>query len=326
MPRISEPDRLPLINAHIAHYMQAEIVNGAPILLEPLYGLPQLVAQRDQFDALGDQVLLFRETTLPNLRAQRDAIWGTGPNDAAGVWLRFTQYKTAVRTRLGPRHPLARTVPNLGDNVIERYLTIMHRFLNHWASVNAALATPLTLGTFTIATLQTAHDNMETLLENIEAQEDLARLVNEQQEQLFGDEPDDEREVTSIIAHLQLYHSFIEASFPNQPIADSLPIIFPTGPQTTPLPTFRFNWVAQGGGGVKVWFERTSQPPEATQFFLREGVSNLLLPLGPVPGSGIQVLFWSPTIVDELDVFETRDSAGITVARGVRDTSLPEPA
>ncbi len=40
----------------------------------------------------------------------------------------------------------------------------------------------------------------------------------------------------------------------------------------------------------------------------------------------MQVDLWDGiTLVGDLDEFEFRDAAGITIARGVRDTSLPEP-
>ena len=49
------------------------------------------------------------------------------------------------------------------------------------------------------------------------------------------------------------------------------------------------------------------------------------LAISPGPGLGVQVFFWSPTIAGEIDQFEARDASGIPIARGVRDTTLPEP-
>lgn len=325
MPRIVEANRLPMIDAHLGHYAQAEIINGAPILLDVGVGLPQLQTQRNEFETLGDDVLVLRETTLPAVRSQRQGIWGISPKDVNGVWLRLTQYKQMVATRLGARHPLARTLPNIGDIAIERYLTIITRFRSHWALVNAALATPLVLGPFTIAMLQAAHASLDALFIDIEAKEKLAQLKNEQQEQLFGDEPDDERELTSIIARLLLYHSEIESRFPGQPIADSLPEIFPPGPDS--LPTFSFNVIQQPGAVLKVFYH----PPDpalvtATTVFLKEGEVEQTQPVtSTTVGSTPVHNFAGITLVGDLDRLELRNGDGVTIARGVRDPSLAEP-
>ena len=46
MGRIQQTDWLPIVDAHVGHYGQANTINGSPILLLPLYGLPQLQGQR----------------------------------------------------------------------------------------------------------------------------------------------------------------------------------------------------------------------------------------------------------------------------------------
>ncbi len=327
MPRIKEADRLPMINAHIGHWPEAEIIAGAAIVLDGPYGLPELIAQRNQFVSLGDDVLLILQTTLPNLRSQRDGIWGIDSEDINGVWIRLTQYKKRVATLFGALHPLARTVPNIGDVAIERYVPIIHRFLNHWALVNAARPTPMVLGTFTIAQLQTAHNSLHTIMEDIDAKEELARLKNAQQEFLFGDVADKKRDLGSIIAKLTLFHSEIETRFLGQPIAASLPQIFPPGSAAV-LPEFEFNAIQQPGAVVKIIYN----PPdpalvEAELVFLKEGAVEQTQPVtSTTPGDTQVHLFSGVTLVGDLDELELRNGDGITIARGVRNPSLPEPA
>ena len=79
--------------------------------------------------------------------------------------------------------------------------------------------------------------------------------AREEREQLFGDEPEDVREQTSIIARLVLYAATIEAMFPTQPLAASLPGLFPSGGSPAALPTFRFNWRQEPDGSLTTWLE-----------------------------------------------------------------------
>jgi len=326
MGRIQQTDWLPIVDAHVGHYGEANTINGSPILLVTGYGLPQLQGQRTELHTLLDEITLIADSDLPTLRAERTAIWGISPQDDNGVWFRLTQYKAMVRARLGARHPLTRTVPNLGQPTFERLLSIIHQFLNHWARVNAALPSPLLLGTFAIANLQTAHDNLDAKMNEIEAALSTLALKREQAVQLFGDEPEELREETSIIARLLLYHATIGAMFPNQPIADSLPGVFPVGAET-PLPTFRINWVMQPGGMLKLWYDPPSPAlSDAALVFLKEGVTELTLPVASTTPSDIRVYnFSGVTVVGELDQLELRNGDGVTIARGLRDTSLAEP-
>ena len=150
-------------------------------------------------------------------------------------------------------------------------------------------------------------------------------LYLEERDQFFGDEPEELREETSIIARLLLYHATIRAMFPNQPIADSLPNIFPVGPET-PLPTFEFNWVTQPGSQVKTWLQSPNLAGAAL-VAMKEGAVELTEPFDPAAPGGVQVTLWQGVlVVDELDELEVRNGDGITIARGVRNTAFAEPA
>ena len=325
MARIPEALRLAIIDGHITNWTEAEVLNGSAILIVLGYALPQLVAQRAAYQTLLTAIIQL-EGDLPALRAEREGIWGLSPQDDDGVWFRLTQYKALVRARLGAKHPLSRTVPNFGDLNISRYLTVTQQFIDHWERVNVALPSPLALGTITLALLQTAYTNLDTKIKAVESSETSAAIKRAELEQLFGDEAEELREETSIIARLVLYQALLSAMFPNQPISDTLPTIFP--PNTSPtVPSFAFNWVAQAGGNVKVWYAApTPAVTNAEQVFFKEGAFEAGLPVtGTTPGS-IQVHnFSGVTIVGELDELELHNAAGLTVARGTRDTSLAEP-
>lgn len=324
MGRIPEEDRLPMLDGFVGHYAEADGL-GAPIEIAPGYGQPQMVAQRDEYHAKREEIGNL-EAQLELLRAERNATFGTEPDDETGVWFRLPQYKSMVRLKLGVRHPLSKTVPNIGDVRPITYQSILHRFLNHWTRVDAALGTPMTLGSFAIADLQAAHDTIEEKRKAIEAiEEGSLPLARAEREKLFGDVPEDERDDESIIARLQLYVITIETQFPGEPIADSLPSIFPStgGPAT--LPTFRFNWVALPAGELKTWLEVPTLE-DAESVFLKEGAFEATALFEPDAPDGIQVITWSSvTIVDELDEFEIRNISGVTLALGQRDMSFPEP-
>jgi hypothetical protein len=202
---------------------------------------------------------------------------------------------------------------------------IMQQFIDHWERVNAALPSPLTLGSFALANLQTAATNMDRKLKAVETAETTLAVRREEREQMFGDEPEELREETSIIARLLLYHATIRATFPNQPIADGLPQLFPVGPET-PLPTFDFNWVTQPGSQVKTWLQSPNLAGAAL-VAIKEGAVEQTAPFNPAAPGGVQVTLWQGVlVVDELDELELRNGDGITIARGVRNTAFAEPA
>ena len=326
MARIPEALRLAIIDGHITNWTEAEVLNGGPIVIVLGYGLPQLVLHRAAYQTLVAAIIQL-EGDLPALRAERDGIWGISPQDDDGVWFRLTQYKALVRARMGAKHPLSRTVPNFGDLNISRYLTVVQQFIDHWERVNAALPAPLTLGSFTLALLQTAATSLDAKIKAIESAETSAAIKRAELEQLFGDEAEELREETSIVARLVLYQALLSAMFPNQPISDTLPNIFP--PQTSPsLAAFDFNWSTQPGGIVKVWYDPpTPAITTAEQVFVKEGAFEATAPVtGTTPGSIRVHNFSGVTIVGELDELELRNAAGLTVARGTRNPSLPEPA
>lgn len=326
MPRIPEALRLPMVDAHLAHYAEANAINGSAIELIPGVGLPQIQTGRDNYATVALTIQQIEGSDLPTLREERASLWGISPEDDGGIWFRLTQYKTLVRARLGVRHPLSRTIPNLGVVTVERYLSIIQNFIDHWERVNAALTPDLTLGTFTLALLQTARDNLATKLAAIATAETSLAVKRAEREQLFGDEAEEVRDETSLIARLLLYHATIPALFPNQPIADTLPNIYPTESSASSVPTFGFNYVAQSGGVLKTWFDVASAPAGTALVFLKEGAVEQTMPLQSAPPGGMQVDLWSGvTLVGDLDDIELRTAAGLTLARGVRDNDLTEP-
>ena len=60
--------------------------------------------------------------------------------------------------------------------------------------------------------------------------------------------------------------------------------------------------------------------------FLKEGVIEITQPVTSTTHGSVQThIFNGVTLVGDLDEFELRNGDGATIARGVRDTSLPEP-
>ena len=327
MFRIPEVLRLPLLSAFRGHWDEAEIVAGGAIELVPGFGKTQFGAACDLYIAKADEVLQLEETELPALRAERNAKFGTSATDEGGVWMRLLQYKALVRARLGSRHPLSKTVPNLGKIAAENYLTICHRFIDHWTRVNAALpaASPLVLGTFTLGALQDAHDALHAKLQAIEEIEEVTLpLTRAEKEKIFGDVPEEEREDDSLVARMMLYEAIIRARFPNDPIAVSVPEIFPPEAPST-VPTFDINWVMQPGSVLKLWFERPNVTGGAL-VAVQEGAVEQTQPLDAGTPGEIEVTTWNGiVVVNEIDEVEIRNGDGIAIARGVRNIALPEP-
>lgn len=327
MPRIPDQDRLEIVDNHLAHYEQAIIVNGSAFDIETGFGRPQLLVLRNAFETLQISILTLDGDggELQSLRSERDDLFGVSDTDEGGVWFWLKLYKEAVKARLGGKHPLTRSVPNLGKVQPQNYLDICQRFIIHWTRVNAGLASPLVLGAFLLATLTTARANLEAKIVAIDNAEITVSEKREQREQDFGDEPDDEREMTSIVAWLLKYHSVIQTKFPNQPIADSLPEIFPPGSPAT-LPTFPFNWSPQPGGVVRTWFAVAGAPAGTAIVFLKEGIVEVTAPFVAASAGGVQVNNWTGlTVIGELDQFELRNGSGTTIAHGVRNPALAPP-
>lgn len=323
MARTRLEERLGILDLHLGHWSAADAL-GMPIEILAEYGRPQFLIQRDAYAAL-EVAIAKLESDLEVLRSERDGIWGVSPEDDLGLWFRLKQYKTVVALRLGARHPLTRTVPNLGRIGAHSYVEIAQRFIDHWERVNLALPAPLTLGAFTIALLQTGTTNLLAKIAAINTTDATLSVHREEREQLFGDEAEELREATSLVSRMLLYHVIIETTFPNQPIATSLPNVFPPESSGT-LPTFDFNYVTQAGGVLKTWFAVASAPAGTATVFLKEGAVELSFPLQASPAGGMQINLWNGvTLVGELDELELRNASGLTVARGVRDSSLPEP-
>jgi hypothetical protein len=291
------------------------------------YGRPQLQAQRDQYFTLQQAISQF-ETDLEVAIASRDGLFGISPDDDDGAWFRIKQFKALVQARLGARHVLSRTIPNLGRITPQNYQEILQRFIDHWERVNAALApNPMTLGAFTLANLQTLATALGAKITEIDTLQATLRIRRQEREQLFGDETEDVREETSIVARLTLYHAIIAAMFPNQPLADSLPDVF--APETgASLPNFSFNWIVLLNGDIKLWYVPPSPAlTNAVSLFLREGAVDATSAVTSTdPASTPVHTFSGITLVGELDELELHTAAGLTIARGTRDASLPEPA
>jgi hypothetical protein len=325
MERIAEAQRLPMMDAIHGHWGEAETEAGVAIEIVPGFGRPQFFNLRGEYHTLADDVTLMEETTLPNLIAARDAIFGTSGTDPGGVWIRLLLYKDKVRKRLGARHPLSKTVPNLGKVTVETYLKIIHRFANHWALVNAALPSPLVIGTFTVAMLLAAHDAIDAKMTAIETMDEVTLpLARSEKEKFFGDVPDDERDDESVVARMLLYDSEIRSRFLTGPLVVSLPEIFPPEAPAT-VPTFEMNWVMQPGSVLKLWFVRPNVTGGAL-VGVDEGSVEQTQPLPAGTPGEIEETTWSGiVIVNEIDRVTIRNGDGVTIARGVRNTALPEP-
>lgn len=330
MPRLTEFERIPMLDAHTAHWTQANTLPGGPIVLPILnpdgtagtYVLADLQAQRTAYQAVSDAILVLEGTTLPALRSERDDIFGLSGEDVDGVWIRLLGYKAMVVSRLGARHALARTTPNLGTVRVGDYTDLIERFYSHWLRVNAALpaAVPLLVGTMTAADLLARHTALTEKVKEVSDAELELSVKRADREQLFGDEAAEVREPDSIIARLLQYHATIEAMFPTQPITETLPRIFPQEAPT--LPRFGFNWRDLGGGQLKTWL-RDPGLNDAVDVHLEEGA--VTLNQAYAQGAPVQAQTWSGvTMAGELDVLELRDAAGHTIARGRRDATLAE--
>ena len=320
-----------MLDLQLPHWGLADALAGGPIVL-PItnpdgtagtYVRADLVAQRAAYQTLTDAILALAETTLPALRSERDDLFGIDGTDVDGVWIRLLSYKALVAARLGARHALVRTLPNLGDVVVKDYLNILERFHTHWLRVNAALpvGAPLVVGPLTAALLLARHTALFAKLKEVsDAELDLS-VKRADREQLFGDEAAEVREPSSIIARLLQYHATILGTFPGQPIADTLPRIFPQ--EAPALPRFDFNWRDLGGGQLKTWL-RDPGVADAVQAHLEEGAV-LLNQAYSIGGPPVQAQTWAGvTMVGELDVLELRDATGHTIARGRRDPTLAE--
>lgn len=109
---------------------------------------------------------------------------------------------------------------------------------------------------------------------------------------------------------------------PNQPLADSLPGLFPKGGPAA-LPTFRFNWRQEPDGSLTTWLEVPAGDPQSV--FVKEGVAEATQAFSA--GGNIVSQTWQGiTVVDDLDQLDLLDADSLTMARGVFDATLPEPA
>ena len=328
MPRLTESERLTMLDGQIGHWLQANALAGGPVVINlnttppSTFTLAALQALRESYEDKSDQILELVETTLPALRSERDTLFGANASDVSGLWYWLTHYKANVLAWLGPKHAVAKVVPNLGDVTPGDYQKIIQRFVDHWERVNA-VGNPMLLGTMTLASLITKRNEMEAKNKEISHADLTLSVAREEREDLFGDQPEEEREDTSIIARLLQYHALIPVKFPGQPIAATLPRIFPDASGPAPL---RYNWRDLGGGQLKTWV-RDPGFATGTVLFLREGAVQQEKPFVPGAAGDITAQTWTGiTMVGELDRLELRNAAGHTLALGTRDTGLAEPA
>lgn len=73
MGRIIEAQRISTVDALLGHYTEAEVVNGGPILIAVGVGRPQVLAKRNQYLAMQEELVSLTETQLPMLIAERAA-------------------------------------------------------------------------------------------------------------------------------------------------------------------------------------------------------------------------------------------------------------
>ncbi|MCA9226736.1 MAG: hypothetical protein KDA47_14035 [Planctomycetales bacterium] len=168
------------------------------------------------------------------------------------------------------------------------------------------------------------HLMAESIAEIEDFEEGKLPIAREEREELFGDEPEDKRTQTSIIARLQLYQATIRAMFPTQPLADSLPEIFPASTPTE-LPRVRFAFI-QLAEGVRTWHEVPADVSNATYVYLKEGAETRTAPLTMTTPGDVEAVYWSElAVIDDLDDYELRDENNFTVANGQYDPTLPPP-
>ncbi len=323
MGRIPDKDRLPVVDGHIGHWNGADQAAGAPILVDG-QGVAVLQTKRDNYH--NKQLEIEQaESDLEFDRAQRTSIFGENSKAEDGVWYKLRLYKRYVLARVKKSSPLGRTVPNIGKVTIENYEKILHRFINHWTRVNATLGTEMTLGDFTLALLQAAHDQLLALALAIEtAEQSTLPTLRAEREEMFGDVDEEDRDADSIITLLLKYHTEIEARFGGQPIADSLPDIFPDGGGPT-LPTVRVNFAETGASVYDVWVEMIAGLTDVQTLFLREGIVEFFTAFSPQPGEVFKTQWSGVVIVDDIDEVKIRNSQNVDIARGVFDPTLPDP-
>lgn len=332
MGRIVEAERLSTADAIHGHWGEAEIINGGPISVElpdgTLVTRAQFLTKRNDYHQFQDDLLEFDDTQEPLLIAEREAIWGTEPDDENGVWFHLGLYKGMVKARLGTRHPLYKIVPNLGKVYPLTYASICHRFEDHWEQLLLVKPGAAIGGTYTRANLVTAHAAIEGKTTALTTLRDTTRpLTRAKMDRLYGDVIEKEREPDSLVAIMLAYINDIQGRFPGQPISQSLPGVFPGESGTpTPTPSLDFNYVSQPGGVLKLWFAVAGLPVGAALVFIKEGAVELTKPIQASPPNGIQVDLWDGvTLVDDLDEFEIRDVNGLTLASGTRNPALVEP-
>lgn len=326
MPRLTEAQRDETVNGYIQHWKEIDQKQGSALEILPGLGVAQVEGKRQAYHQKQNEIRRMEEVLLAKLRADRDALFGTDPLLETGTWFWLSRYKSMARARLKPSDALSKTIPNMGRILVERYPEITQIFLEHWTQVNAVLTPPLTLGQYTLADLQQAHQQLVQYTTQIfQLEKVLLPLARAERERIYGDVPEIERDSDSIITTLLLYRETVQSLWPNHPYSQSLPPIFPAYSQED-LPTFAYNWAALPSDAIETWFEFPQHVGESV-LYLQEGVVERFVPLAPVTPNKIVVTFWDDiVIVDGIDRLELRDAKNTTLFIGRRNLKLSKPA
>lgn len=327
MGRLAEPERIAVAESNIDHVRKINQQEGTSLEALPNVGVQVLESKFQDYQIKSKQIRDMEEVQLPNLRAERDALFGDANTDS-GIRFRLMRYKSMARARLGRLHPLNKTIPNIGTLRIERYVELVEDFIEHWKKINLTLSTPLQLGNYTLTDLQADHQKLATCMATIRRLEmaDLP-LARAEREKIYGDVPESERDLESFISYLLLFRETIQNLWPNHPYSQALPALFPITAKEPPL-TFAYNWVETAQGEIQTWIVFPKlKASQGTSLYLQEGIVERTVSLADIsPGEVLSSTWNNIDIVDEIDLLEIRDADKRTLAVGKRDPQLSKPA
>lgn len=327
MERLTEPERIAVAQSNIEHIHMINQKEGSSVEALPNVGVQVLEDKYRAYQNKNQEIRNIEEVQLPNSRAERDAIFGDADTES-GIRFRITRYKSMARARLGRLHPLNKTIPNIGTLRIERYPELVADFIEHWKRVNLALSTPLQLGNYTLADLQSDHQKLVTCMATIRKLETVELpLARAEREKIYGDVPESERDQESFITYLLFFRETIQNLWPNHPYSQSLPALFPTTSKEPPI-TFAYNWVETAPGVIQTWFVFPKlKVSQGILLYLQEGIVEHTVSLADIsPGEVLSSTWNDIDIVDEIDLLEIQDADKRTLAIGQRDPQLSKPA
>lgn len=324
MPRLTEQERKNVNADFLGHYSQLAVTHPN-FEIAPAFGLVQLRAQIEAYEAKQAAIESIEATGMPAKRAQRDALFGTSSEDPNGIWYFLGLYKSQVRLQLLKGSALSKTTPNIGHVLPGSYDAILRRFSEHWTLVNAALqaqgpgAKPLSIGPINLVELNDRRAKIHALEEEVD-ETVMTRLavMRAEREAFYGDVREDERDATSLVGRFEMYRGRVQGEFAGTPLAQTLPRIFPS--ESAGEVRFAFNF-RQNAAVVTLWFA----PPEiegASVVYLKEGAFEETVAMPSA--APFRVIFTGVSVQEEVDEVELRDAEGKTVAYGRFDASLLE--